>query len=99
MNLWLTRPEWSKDDIHTFGNGGSGIIESTVMDYPANPFRQLNQKWMAYAEEDGVKLSWVDDNYRAVTYTLVYAVPGKCFKAYRIVDGEKVFVMFKVSTE
>lgn len=96
MNLWLTRPEWSKDDIHTFGNAGSGVIESVVMDYPANPFKHLNQKWTAYAEEDGIKLSWVDDNYHPVTYTLVYAVPGKCFKAFHVVDGIKIFVMFTI---
>ncbi|MBL7698236.1 MAG: hypothetical protein JNK79_08765 [Chitinophagaceae bacterium] len=96
MNLWLKTPEWSKDDVHTFGFMGSGKIESKGAAFPDNPFTVLEQNWTAYADADGVKLTWVDAKYNPVTYTLVYAVPGKCFKAFRTISGEKTYFMFEI---
>ena len=98
MSLWLKTPEWSKDDIHTFGFMGSGKIESKSVACPAKPFAVLDQQWTAYADNEGVKLTWVDADYNPVTYTLVYAVPGKCFKAFRIINGVKTYFMFEITS-
>lgn len=96
MNLWLKTPSWSKDDVHTFGFMGTGRIESTVTSCPDNPFTILEQNWTAYADGEGVKLSWVDAEYNPVVYTLVYAVPGERFKAFRIINGVKTYFMFEI---
>jgi hypothetical protein len=96
-DLWKTTPQWAKDDVHTFNDFGDGTIESTES-CPDNPFTVLPQNWTAYADEEGIKLTWVDIEYNPATYTLVSAIAETSFKAYRVVNNVKIYYEFQLIT-
>jgi hypothetical protein len=90
---WENTPEWLKDDVHTMNDFGDGSIESSTS-CPENPFTSVTQNWTAYAENDGVKLTWVDLNYEAVTFTIKSINVGKSFTVYYTKDGVKTYLQF-----
>jgi hypothetical protein len=95
-DLWETVPSWAKDDIHTFNDFGDGTIESTES-CPHNSFNILSQNWTAYADDEGIKLTWVDIEYQPVTYMLVSAIANTSFKAYRVVNNVKIYFEFQLT--
>jgi hypothetical protein len=98
INLWNKTASWVKDDVHTFGSYGDGEIVSTS-NCPEHPFSTMEQNWTAFGDAEGIKLTWVDQNYNPATYILVYAIAGKMFKASRVVDGETIYYEFKATSE
>jgi len=94
-DLWEDTQSWSKDDIHTFNDFGDGSIESTKA-CPDNPFTSISQSWTAYADNEGVKLTWVDLEYEPVIFTMKSILLGKSFTVFYVKEGRKIYLNFEI---
>lgn len=92
-DLWDNTSAWLKDDVHTMNDFGDGSIESTNP-CPENPFTTVTENWTAYADDSGVKLTWVDLLYQPVTYTIKSINVGKSFTVFYEKDGVKTYLQF-----
>lgn len=90
---WNSTAAWLKDDVHTMNDFGDGSIESTNA-CPENPFTSVSQNWTAYADETGVKLTWVDLAYQPVTFTIKSINVGKSFTVFYLKDGVKTYLQY-----
>jgi hypothetical protein len=90
---WDNTAAWLKDDVHTMNDFGDGSIESTEA-CPENQFTSVAQNWTAYADETGVKLTWVDLAYQPVIFTFKSINIGKSFTVYYLKDGVKTYLQF-----
>ena len=92
-DLWESTAGWLKDDVHTMNDFGDGSIESTDA-CPENPFTSVTENWSAYADDTGVKLTWVDLSYQPVTFTFKSINVGKSFTVFYLKDGVKTYLQF-----
>jgi hypothetical protein len=97
-DLWESTPEWVKDDVHTMNDFGDGSIESTNA-CPQNSFESITQNWTAYADDQGVRLTWVDLEYEPVTFIIKSINVGKSFTVYYSRDGVKTYLQFAIVAE
>jgi hypothetical protein len=92
-SLWENTAAWLKDDVHTMNDFGDGSIESSNA-CPDNPFTSLSENWTAYADDSGVKLTWVDLQYQPVTFTFKSINVGKSFTVFYTKDGVRTYLQF-----
>lgn len=92
-DLWESTAAWLKDDIHTMNDFGDGSIESSNA-CPDDPFTTVTENWTAYADDSGVKLTWVDLTYQPVIFTFKSINVGKSFTVYYDIDGVKTYLQF-----
>lgn len=97
-DLWEGTPAWLKDDVHTMNDLGDGSIES-ISACPDNPFTSISQNWTAYADDDGVRLTWVDLQYQPVTFTFKSINVGRSFTVFYSRDGVRTYLQFAVQTD
>lgn len=93
-NLWDECPSWIKDDVMTFHESGKGWVDAANEQHPDSSFQTLEKKWKLYAREDGVKLDWLDNDYRPLTYIVVAFENGKSFTLCTRVNDSKVYYTY-----
>jgi len=96
--LWESIPEWLKDDVHTLNDFGDGSIESTSS-CPENPFTTIARNWSAFADDEGVKLTWVDLQYEPVTFIIKSINVGSSFTVFYSREGVKTYLQFAIVTQ
>ncbi len=78
---------------------GNGWIEGNEDDKTEDPFDGRSQHWKVYAEEDGVKLEWVDFDYHLIKYTIVSYEQEKSFTVKWHLKEKEVFSVYMVSSK
>lgn len=94
-DLWSEIPEWVKDDVHIFHDMGDGLIKSENEACPSDPFTSKELKWQAFADDEGVKLNWVDIQYKATTFFISSIKAVTTFTVYQVKDTIKIYSVFE----
>ena len=93
-NLWSELPIWVKDDISVFNRSGQGWVEANESQNPSIVFEKAEKNWKLFADDEGLKLKWVDVNYNDIEYTVAAYEKGKSFTLAKKVNDLKVFFTY-----
>lgn len=92
-------PFWIKDDIFIFTGAGQALVEANKFQHPNISFDIREAKWKLYADELGIQLDWLDNEYNFKTYTVVAYENEKSFTLCSRINDSKVYFTYSLIVE
>jgi hypothetical protein len=69
-DLWAYVSTWLKDDTYTFGSDGNVTIHQNANKHPSDSSETLTRPYEVSADDDGVKISFLTNDYEPLDYRL-----------------------------
>ena len=70
-DLWAYVSPWLKDDTYSFGTDGNVTINQGDVKIPSDSSATISRPYVVTADDDGVKFSFLTNDYMALDYRLV----------------------------
>jgi hypothetical protein len=69
-DLWAYVSTWLKDDTYTFSTDGNVTIQQNANKHPSDSSETLTRPYEVTADDDGVKISFLTNDYEPLDYRL-----------------------------
>jgi hypothetical protein len=94
-DLWAYVSPWLKDDVYTFGTDGNVTINQNDNKIPSDSTPTLTRPYAVVAEDDGVKFTFLTNEYETLDYHLV-EFSDTLLKVTAVWNGKTVKSDYKV---